>query len=610
MKSIGDYKRESSDQDLLAQIVDNPNSRGSYNTVLVIAFKEEAAQIVFDKVVVEDFSKEKLTKYAYKYGSPRGGDLTPTSKLTDLEKTFQRIQRPLQKIYSRLKGKKKSEEIILAIYEQFQEQQVASKIYNRLAEIKYSDEAILTIAFKNKDSTLKYVGDFQEFVELLMESYEKQFYYKSSYLKQEQKSIGENNLCYICSQQADKTYGYVGTFSFYTLDKPGFTTGGFNRQQAWRNYPVCPKCAKALSLGRKYLENKLKTNLCGIDYFIIPKTIFNSKNEDKQELFKILEYLNQVQTLETKTEGKNLTNAKKDFFRSMSELENFISFNLLFYEQQNSAFRILLYVENITPTYLRRIFAVKERVEEEELFKNLAVSDASLDLKFKLELIANFFYINREHKLDFTTEFLEIISSIFTGQRLSEALLMERFADHLQEKFRAKRSIWSDTLKAVMILKFLQQLELLNWGEQEVEGCLKFFDEIEFPIINFLAEQSDVLDSKIKQLIFLQGLFTQKILNLQKKEYNGIAPFRDKLNGLKLNQKLLEDLHPELFTKLNDYLQISALQLKKLKKLMTDLFVDSDFNSITNNKLSFYFAFGMSQATKLQPQDKRWEVSN
>ena len=135
LKMMGEYAQEKSDESLLSQIVENPNSNGKYKTVLVIVFKEEDGEVVFDKVRVEEFSKQKLDKYAYKKGSPRGGDLTPTSKITDLEKTFKRIQRPLKKICKKSKGKNEMEKIILVIYDIFMNEEVSRKMFQKLEEI-------------------------------------------------------------------------------------------------------------------------------------------------------------------------------------------------------------------------------------------------------------------------------------------------------------------------------------------------------------------------------------------------------------------------------------------------------------------------------------------
>jgi len=599
---MGDYAQEKSNESLLAQLVENPDSNGKYKTVLVIVFKEEDGEMIFDEVRVEEFSKQKLDKYAYKKGSPRGGDLTPTSKITDLEKTFKRIQRPLKKLCKKLKGKTEIEEVILAINNLFQDEEVSQKIYGELQTVEYDDNAVLTIAFRDTAEELKYVGDFEEFTKSLMEKYEKKFYYKSSYLKAEKKSIGKDNVCYICSQKAQETYGYVGTFAFYTLDKPGFASGGFNRGDAWKNYPVCSKCAKTLDLGKKYLEQNLSARFCGVDYFIIPKTIFASDGDDREEMFDILEHLESRRKMSLEEDNrKALTNAQNDIFEVMGDFDNYANFNLMFYEEQNSAFRILLYIEDVLPSYIKKIFDVKGKVEDEELFKKLKGKEGVFDLSFKFNLISDFFYVNQRNKADFTKQFLEITNNIFTAQQIDYSLLINRFISHLQEKFRNDESTWYDNLKALMILKFLKKLELLNdSGEEEIRVSTtqsSYREKIEL----FLEDHSDILDSNVKRMVFLEGVLAQKLLNIQAKERDGATPFRARLNGLKLNEKIVKRLYSEIINKLEEY---DKNYYKQLEEMIADYILASNFADISNNELSFYFVTGMNQANKFQFANK------
>lgn len=598
LKSMGKYAKDKSLESLLSQVVENPDSNGKYKTVLVILFKEEKEDIVFEDIRVEDFSQQKLEKYAYKKGSARGGDLTPTSRITDLEKTFQRIQMPLSKVCKKIKEESENQKIILNIHSLLSDKDVSKEIFEKLKKIEYSDSSILIIGFRNIDNEVKYVGDFEEFTESLMEDYEKKFYYRSSYTKADKKSIGKNNICYVCSQKAKKTYGYVGTFSFYTLDKTGFTSGGFNRGESWKNYPVCPKCAKLLDLGRKYLETNLSSRFCGINYFIMPKTVFDTV-EDKVELFEILEELenHKKMSLEEKTRTA-LTDAQDCIFEAMTEFNNYANFNLMFYEEQNSAFRILLYVEDVLPSHIKKIFKAKEEIDEVPIFKSLKGTEGEFfDLTFRFNLISDFFYVNQRNKPNFTKQFLEITNSIFTGQKISYKLLIDRFTTHLQKKYINNESTSYDNLKALMILKFLKKLDLLTYTVREETNMKPVKGEFREQIENYLEEHGDILDCNVKRLVFLEGVFAQKLLNIQKKEKDGATPFRARLNGLKLNEKIVKRLYPEIKNKLEEY---GKNYYKQLEVMISDYIMVSDFKNMSNNELSFYFVTGMNQSDKFQ----------
>lgn len=595
LKQMGDYVKENSNESMLSQIVENPDSTGDYDTVLFIVFKSNSNQgVFFDRIRVEEFTTKKLSKYAYKYGSSRGGDLTPTSKITDLKKTFKRIKRPLNKLSDNIEGNTKEENIILSINEIMNDEIKSNQIYKKLENVEYDNSAILSIAIE-VGGQLKYVGDFDKFTESLIKKYEKKFYYKSSYLKAEKESVGENNVCYICSKNKEHTYGYVGTFSFYTLDKKGFTTGGFNRGEAWKNYPVCSECAKTLDLGKDYLENNLSARFCGVNYFIIPKTIFSSQEQDREEMFEILEDLEEHKKISLEEDTRSaLTNAQDDIFETMSDFDNYVNFNLMFYEEQNSAFRILLYIEDVLPSYLQKIFQTKKEVEKDEIFKNLKGKNGLFDLSFKFNLISNFFYVNLNNKPDYTKQFLEITNKIFKGKTISYQILIDRFISHLREKFKNNENTNYDNLKALMILKFLKQLELLSGGEESNLTNIEVDTEYKKRIQDFLKKHSDVLDSDIKNMVFLEGVLAKKLLNIQQQERNS-APFRARLNNLKLNEKIVKRLYSEIINKLEEY---DKNYYNQLEEMIADYILTSDFEGVSNDELSFYFVTGMNQAHK------------
>lgn len=597
LKAMGDYIQTQRDESFLTQIVENPNSNGKYKTVLVILFEKNGDQISYQKIAMEEFSQKKLTKYVYVSGSPRGGDLTPTSKITKLETTYPRIQKPLKKLVDKIVKKDnltKEETIIAQIYKLFQDEDLNKQIYQELEEISYDDNAILTIALIENGQT-NYVGDFNKFTESLLGKYEKAFYFKKSYNKSERNSISKNNTCYICSKKQKKIYGYVGTFSFYTLDKPGFTTGGFNRGEAWKNYPVCSNCARTLDLGKKYLEKNLSSRFCGINYFIIPKTVL-SADKEREEMFELLKSLEEKKKLSLQKDNQNsLSRAQDDLFQIMTEFNNYVNFNLMFYEEINSAFRILLYVEDVLPSYMQKIFAVKSEVDKDNIFQKLKSKEGEFALTFTFNTISDFFYINQRNKQNFTKSFLEITNNIFTGKRVSYELLINRFIAHLRDKFVNNQSYWLDNLKALQILKFLDKLDLLNQDREEKNFMPTVDSEYKKDIVNFLEEHNDVLNNNSKKLVFLEGVLAQKLLNIQSNERDGANPFRARLNGLKLNEKLVRRLYTEIINKLEEY---DKNYYKQLEQLIADYILESNLSTISNSEISFYFVTGMNQANK------------
>ena len=590
LKEIGDFVLEKSDKSFIEQIIEDPNSNGKYNTVLVILFMKKGEEVIFQNVKMQEYSKEKVVKYAYKSGPPRGGDLTPTSKITNLQTSFKRIQYPLKKLYKKLEGVTTEEKEILSINQLLQDKEISKVILQRLQEIKYKDNAILTIALE-KDNKTKYVGDFSIFIDELKEKYEEKFFFKESYNKAEKKSIGEDNLCYICGKKAEKTYGYVSTFKFYNLDKRGFTSGGFNRGDAWKNYPVCQNCAMVLDQGKNYIEENLSARFCGIDYFIIPKTIFSTDGERREDMFTVFEDLEEKVKFSLKEENhKKLSSSEKDLFGIMQDFDNYLNFNLLFYreEQSGNVFRILLYIEDVLPSYIKRIFEVKKQLDEDSLYHGLRGKEGKLfKLAFNFNLIADFFPVT-----DYEKSFLEITNGIFSRKKISYKLLIGRFVENLQERFRQNKGTSHNSLKSFMILQFLQELDLLKGRK---EGTLKMEiinDKYNQKLEEFFTKHAKFFDSDLKRAIFIEGILAQKLLNLQLKERNA-TPFKGRLNELKIDEKIVRRLLPEIQNKLEEYKKNYYISLERL---FSQYIVKADFSKISNVEISFYFTIGMNLA--------------
>src|SRR5690554_6259933 len=131
---------------------------------------------------------------------------------------------------------------------------------------------LLTIRLNNK-----FIGE-SEYYEKVLEEWEENFYEKYYVDKKQQ---GVNQSCSICHQVKENLWGYVSTFNFYAAKTElAPISGGFDKTQAYKNYPVCPKCAKQLDQAKYLLQNHMSYKFCGFNYFIIPEFIFpNEKNQ-------------------------------------------------------------------------------------------------------------------------------------------------------------------------------------------------------------------------------------------------------------------------------------------------------------------------------------------
>jgi len=354
IRNIGEYalkKNGKSINNPLEILVDNPANKNTKN-ILFILFDEENREFKYHGIDIEEYSKEKLKKYLYKKGTPRGTDITPTSMVTDkIEKTFDIKILNWFKNYNSDKNNKN--EMLQSIYLATKENK--EKIVQDLIEKSTIENNILSFKINGK-----YLGDFEIFRNILVEKASENFYKKYGKI-----SKSENKLCSICKKKTDEVYGFVNTFNFYVVDKRGSISGGFQQKDAWKNYPVCLNCALTLEEGKKYLGDNLSFNFYGFKYLLIPKFIKGVKKNIQKDIFKKIEL--QKDPRFGKKEIKLLTNDENEVLETMSDQGNYLNNNFLFYSApkgfNGAVFNILLYIEDILPSRLKELFKAKEVVD-------------------------------------------------------------------------------------------------------------------------------------------------------------------------------------------------------------------------------------------------------
>jgi len=256
----------------IMDFVENPNAKGNIQKVITILIEQHNGEYRFNAVEVEEFREKYLAKYLYRRGSSNGPDITPTSKFAgDMAKTFRK--KILQSV-SKIKKEggnlglnadelKKIKQLHAVL--SLAETDILERLERRAAEMEKREGAIITLVFM-EDGTRRYLGDLPCFQKVLLNKAKEKYYRQYG-----KTALGHDQRCFVCRQERAEVYGFVNTYNFYTVDKPGFVSGGFKQKDAWKNYPVCFQCATSLELGKKYLHENLRFNFYGFQYLLIPK---------------------------------------------------------------------------------------------------------------------------------------------------------------------------------------------------------------------------------------------------------------------------------------------------------------------------------------------------
>ncbi|RZB29564.1 MAG: CRISPR-associated protein Csh1 [Candidatus Argoarchaeum ethanivorans] len=599
IKEIGEYylKKEGKHlNDPVDIIVEDPASSPAYKHILAVIINKTETGFEFGGVRHEEYTKKKIGQYLYKRGSSKGSDLTPTSRITEVQKTFTNKMLLWFKNVVKNKDLELNEEDTEFISDlggcvEQNKDIILSELKSKTGNFAKNENGILTLIINNGEN--KYVGDIPVFRKILLHDFSMKLYHSPTYKIQ---SISQNQFCSVCKQRSDEVYGLVSTYSFYNVDKPGFVAGGFNREDAWKNYPVCLKCALTLEAGKQYVDEFLAYKFYGFNYYIIPKLLQHGRG---QEIYELLEdYRKNIRDANVKIKkeyGNLLSETEEEALYILAQQENFLNNNLLFYEKTNAAFRILLYIEDILPSRLRTLFDEKRNVDKKTVFKEFGKDGKAL--AFTFGNVWHFFPRNREQ--DMSKYFLEIINKIFVGRKIDYPFLMSVMVNKIRREFTNSGTTKLSTLMGLQLLDYLNNLDLLDnlngCVEMNENGINQIFGGDDAPLnekVNKLfTEFPDFFDQPAKRAVFMEGALAKLLLNIQYQE-RGADPFRTKLQGLKLDERLVKRLLPEMQNKLEEY---GKNYYRELEALISKYMIQAGEGwRLSKDEISFYFVLGMN----------------
>lgn len=616
---IGRWVRENGNsEDLIRDFIQNPNEKGNISKVFAIVLKQQKKGFVYDRVNVEEFSETKLIKYLYRHGSSRGSDVTPTSKFAgDMEKTF---KNKIHKCIGDIEKEKSSigltsdeQRIITQTNKALSasEKDIIISLQKQLEDIDQKKGSILTLAFTGNGGK-QYIGDMELFRKILQNK-AKEKYYKQ-YGKE---SLGQDQICSVCHEKQKEVYGFVNTYNFYTVDKPGFVSGGFKQRDAWKNYPVCYDCAVNMEQGKKYLTENLNFSFYGFNYLLIPKFITGRLIEESMDILEDAFEQKASELLKSGFEKKfryRLTSAENEIFDLISEQEDYISFDFLFYAEKQAAFNILLHIEDVLPSMFRRLFQIKAHIDQIDIFKKIKTdkNDEGKRLVFNFGILRDFFPLISK-KRTYDKNFLELAGKIFSYKPIDYNFVMQAIVRKIRPAFISNKSTKILCLKGYMLLNFLAKLGILSKGGVKMD--IKIIDDIKESfssddktysekIEKFFTAHGGFFDCAPKKACFLTGVLVRKVLNIQFKA-NNATPFQKKLHGLRLSESIIKNVSKEAQAKLEQY---KKNYYRELETVISQYMTAGGNNwLITNDEISFYFTTGMNLAdlfkTKKEEED-------
>ncbi len=588
IKDIGEFQIKKCGKNELDILIIEPKFKTGGKVIFI---KIDIDHNTFENVELEDYNSAKVQKYLFRGGVSQGPNPTPIANIPNVKKgkneeeTRKNLDKQIRKTFNgKIQGwfVKYSGNTILTEDNIFLESikkvlidnndKITIAIKTCFINIDKKEGKLLTIKINQNDEE-KYIGDFDVFRKSLKEI-------------ETQKTIeisANDKNCSICGTKKTLVSGDVNVFKFYTIDKPGFITGGFDEKIAWKNFPVCSECKLELEEGRKFIESNLSFGFYGLRYLLIPRLILGNIDSEA-EIMEILLNSNKVVSLKERAK-KKITSDNNEILEILANEKDVLTLNLLFLSKEQSAERVLLLIEDVFPSKIRKIFEVKNQIDI--IFNNAS------DKGFTFGTIRTFFSKSDEGKRenDLNKYFLEIIDSVFKGRRLDFSFLLKFYMSVIRKEFINEGYFSFRVKDALMNTVFFENLELITFGEvEDMEESI--FEDV-------FKKYGNAFVSPVKRGLFLSGTLTQMLLNKQAKE-RGSKPFMKKLKGLKMEERDIKALLKDVQNKFEEYNSFGKGKKLVAEEAYNYLFTAGDNWKLSVDEINYYFAGGMALVCKIK----------
>lgn len=274
--------------------------------------------------------------------------------------------------------------------------------------------------------------------------------------------IAHNKLCSITGKEAD-VFGFSSLYNFYApKTELAVVAGGFDKTQAWKNFPTSMAGVRQLEKGKWFVERYLRHTFCGYRYFLLPEKVM--RNGANTDLLTTLRDFHAFSLKQDKVAANR--EAEQDFTEILAEQSNTANYSLLFYEENNAEFKILASIDNVFPSYMQEIVETKRNVEQMPWFRALPGKDQLYNLPFSFRLVKYFIPSNKMEG-DHTYAFLNVVRSIFMRKRINYGYILAYIMRKIRRRFRNGEYFGLDARKGYMLLLFLKQLDLIEFNNRE-----------------------------------------------------------------------------------------------------------------------------------------------
>ena len=296
--------------------------------------------------------------------------------------------------------------------------------------------------------------------------------------------------------------------------------------------PLSIQNAKNLIAGKNTLSARFTHTFAGQRFYLIP-TFYLSENI---EIIQIFERLSQIQSI--KSEKDDVTDKENEILVELSKQEDYVSYNLLFFKEDNSAFRILKLIEDVLPSRIRVILESIDEINKLLHVKYNLTNKYWHIVRFEQKILYSLFSDNSSNE-----KFFEILDVVFKGNEINKNFLIRTFLHKMIDAIHAtgmKKGMYRQSIECFIIYILFERLNLLKTAKPTVHkhqyGGIIMDNKYTKSFENVFQSYGNIFTNPEIKYLFSLGFLMSRVASKQKKSL-GSSPILNKLKGLKLRKK-------------------------------------------------------------------------
>ncbi|MBN2886168.1 MAG: CRISPR-associated protein [Chromatiaceae bacterium] len=395
--------------------------------------------------------------------------------------------------------------------------------------------------------------------------------------------------CAVCGREPVRVYGNYAVLACYNLNNPGSIAGGFRAGAAHRNFPVCGDCALSIAETFHFASQHLASFMAGQTYLVLP---YSNSDAVREELRARLGEQPQRYSL---GKARDLVADEWELLDEFSQQGDQLALALIFYRQQNAAWRVQAEVQHLLPSRLHELHAAGRAIERAPDL--IAISKKEEQPVRISALTFKTFAGGSDNASEETLR--DWLAALFAAEPIDRRHVLHSLVARLIETGKRNPSLlhWM-TRQAWGFYRYARQVRfILDDTKEEHSAMSDLIPDSAFG--RYVREHADFFRRPELVVAFLTGCYAAQVTSVQRQE-RGADPFAKKFIGRLLGRQHLQRLYREGHAKLAQYGKLAYVITGLDPDLANAWVVCGERWTISDEEATFAFTLGYSLAYRIK----------